>query len=52
MITFEVIVETLGYVGLGWSAKGGMKDADIITAWVDDQGKGHIQVGFSHISQP
>ncbi|XP_064648503.1 DBH-like monooxygenase protein 1 [Lineus longissimus] len=45
-VTFEVIVETTGYVGLGWSAKGGMMDADIITAWVDSQGQGYIQDRF------
>ncbi|XP_064648507.1 DBH-like monooxygenase protein 1 [Lineus longissimus] len=43
VITFEVIVKTTGYVGLGWSDKGGMDEADIITAWVDDEGTGHIQ---------
>jgi hypothetical protein len=35
-ITFEVHVETLGFVGFGISATGGMKDADIVIGWVKD----------------
>ena len=35
-ITFRITVNTLGYVGLGFSPSGGMDGADIIIAWVDD----------------
>ncbi|XP_077992068.1 DBH-like monooxygenase protein 1 homolog [Glandiceps talaboti] len=35
-ITFEVHVETLGYVGFGISPNGGMANADIVIGWVKD----------------
>jgi hypothetical protein len=35
-IIFEVIVQTLGYVGFGISASGGMLNADIVIGWVKD----------------
>ncbi|KAJ1530797.1 hypothetical protein ONE63_005646 [Megalurothrips usitatus] len=35
-ITFEVQVRTLGYVGLGFSADGKMKGADMVIGWVRD----------------
>ncbi|CAL4059444.1 unnamed protein product, partial [Meganyctiphanes norvegica] len=42
-IIIEVQVSTRGYVGLGWSPHGGMKNADIALAWVnDDDGKVHL----------
>jgi hypothetical protein len=34
-ITFEIIANTMGYVGLGWSPKGGMAYGDIIVGWID-----------------
>ena len=37
-IKFEIEVETTGWFGLGISKTGGMKDADIFTAWVMDDG--------------
>ena len=37
-ITFEIIANTTGYVGLGLSPKGSMKNADIIMGCVDDKG--------------
>ncbi|XP_064605912.1 DBH-like monooxygenase protein 1 [Liolophura sinensis] len=41
-ITFEVSVQTLGYVGLGFSTNGGMAGSDIIIGWVDGKGKVHV----------
>ncbi|XP_077992069.1 DBH-like monooxygenase protein 1 homolog [Glandiceps talaboti] len=35
-ITFEIHVETLGYVGFGISPNGGMANADIVIGWVKD----------------
>ncbi|XP_042889307.1 DBH-like monooxygenase protein 1 [Penaeus japonicus] len=40
-IVFEIQVATRGYVGLGFSPNGGMKNADITLGWVDDQGIVH-----------
>ncbi len=43
LIRFELQVQTLGYVAIGFSPNGGMKGADIALAWVDDQnGKVHL----------
>ena len=33
-ITMEVSVETLGWVGLGFSPNGGMEGADMVMAWI------------------
>ncbi len=45
-ITFQVEVETLGWVGFGLSPSGGMQGSDIVIAWVDDaDGK-----AFFHVS--
>ena len=45
--TFTVTIEgrTRGWVGFGISGTGGMREADIMVAWVDDSGTGHILVG-------
>ena len=43
-ITFELHVETLGYVALGFSPNGGMAGADMFVAWVDSKGKAHGEV--------
>ena len=43
-ITFEVHVQTLGYVGFGLSPTGGMEGADVVIGWVKDG-----QVSF-HVS--
>ncbi|XP_064097931.1 MOXD1 homolog 1-like isoform X2 [Macrobrachium nipponense] len=46
-IVFEVHVATTGYVGLGFSPGGGMKDADIILGWVkDDTGEDRFSPGY------
>ena len=45
-ITFELRVETRGYVALGFSPNGGMKGSDIALAWVDDEGQLHLKVSF------
>ncbi|CAG0892497.1 unnamed protein product [Darwinula stevensoni] len=36
VIEFEYTVQTLGWVGLGFSPTGGMRDSDVITAWIKD----------------
>ncbi|KAJ1521461.1 hypothetical protein ONE63_003129 [Megalurothrips usitatus] len=36
-ILFQLEAPTLGYVGVGFSASGGMAGSDIILAWVDDR---------------
>ncbi|XP_070581118.1 DBH-like monooxygenase protein 1 homolog [Ptychodera flava] len=38
-ITFEVHVETTGYVGFGFSPNGGMPGSDIVIGWVTDNGR-------------
>ncbi len=35
---------SLGWVGIGLSRDQFMPDSDIAIAWVDDSGKGHLQV--------
>lgn len=45
-ITLELSVETLGWIGFGVSPNGAMAGADILTGWVDEDGVGHIQVGY------
>ena len=46
-LEFQVTAETSGYVGLGFSPNGGMKNADIFIAWIDDQdGSIHAEVNF------
>ena len=35
-VTFEIHVESLGYVGFGISPNGGMTGSDVIIAWVQD----------------
>jgi len=44
-ITFEVIVKTTGYVGLGISDNGRMYPADVVLGWVKD---GKVQVSDRH----
>ena len=34
VIEFEYTVQTLGWVGLGFSSNGGMLNSDVVTAWV------------------
>ncbi|KAK7072077.1 DBH-like monooxygenase protein 1 [Halocaridina rubra] len=42
-IHIEIQAATKGYIGLGFSPTGGMKGADIVLAWIDDQtGELHI----------
>ncbi|XP_067947435.1 DBH-like monooxygenase protein 1 homolog [Watersipora subatra] len=41
-ITFTVTCETTGWVGLGFSPSGSMADADIIVAWVADDGSSYL----------
>ncbi|CAG0896502.1 unnamed protein product [Darwinula stevensoni] len=36
VIEFRFAVQTLGWVGLGFSSNGGMRDSDVVTAWVKD----------------
>ncbi|XP_076054671.1 DBH-like monooxygenase protein 1 homolog [Oratosquilla oratoria] len=43
LIRFLLSGRTQGWLGLGLSPKGGMAGADMITAWVDDEGRGHLQ---------
>ena len=38
IITFQVHVEALGYVGFGISPNGGMTEADVVIGWVLDHG--------------
>ncbi|XP_042863898.1 DBH-like monooxygenase protein 1 homolog [Penaeus japonicus] len=42
-ITIEVVAETLGWLALGFSPSEALTDVDLLTAWVDDEGTGHIQ---------
>ncbi|CAB3380899.1 Hypothetical predicted protein [Cloeon dipterum] len=42
-VSFKIEARTLGFVGLGFSPKGGMANADIILLWVDDYtGEAHV----------
>ena len=36
VIEFEYTVQTLGWIGLGFSPTGGMLNSDVITAWIKD----------------
>ncbi|XP_071518368.1 DBH-like monooxygenase protein 1 [Panulirus ornatus] len=46
-IVIEVQVATAGYVGVGFSPKGGMKGADIVLGWVDDANKVFLHDRYS-----
>jgi hypothetical protein len=43
-IEMEISANTRGYVGLGFSPKGGMAGADIVIGWVDRMGIPHLKV--------
>ena len=46
-ITFLCEVQTRGWVGFGLSPNSGMKDSDVIIAWVDDKdGIAHFHVSL------
>lgn len=48
-IIIEIQVATTGFIGIGFSPSGGMKGADIVLAWVDDQtGKLNVHDRFAH----
>ena len=42
-IIFQVIAQTTGWIGLGFSSNGAMTGADIVVAWVEN-GQGYISV--------
>lgn len=44
LVTFEMEVETTGFVGLGISPTGGMTGADIFIAGVDPEGTAYYSV--------
>ena len=46
-ITFEVHVQTKGYVGFGISPNGNMNASDVVIGWVKD---GHTYFSVSHTS--
>ncbi|ROT68031.1 dopamine beta hydroxylase [Penaeus vannamei] len=46
-IVIEVQVATKGYVGLGFSPNGGMRDADIVLGWVNGEGKVTLEDRFA-----
>ncbi|CAF1205461.1 unnamed protein product [Rotaria magnacalcarata] len=46
-ITFELHVNTIGWIALGISPAGGMKGADIAVGWVDSSGTVHMQDRFA-----
>ena len=46
-ITFEVHVETRGYVGFGISPNGDMVNSDVVIGWVKD---GRTYFSVSHVS--
>ncbi len=43
-IRFAVNVSTTGWVGLGLSPTGGMRNSDIVIGWVNDQGQAFLHV--------
>lgn len=43
LVLIQITAETTGWVGLGVSPNGAMTGADIIVAWVDSSGSGHIE---------
>ena len=43
-ITFNVVVETRGWVGFGISPNGGMTGSDLIIGWIDHFGRTHFHV--------
>lgn len=48
-VTFNVTVQTKGYVGFGLSSKGTMSGADIVIGGVTSNGKSYFSVGFCKI---
>ncbi|CAF1570125.1 unnamed protein product, partial [Adineta ricciae] len=46
-ILFELHVKTTGWIALGISSAGGMKDADIAVSWVTSSGKSFIEDRFA-----
>jgi hypothetical protein len=46
-IEMEISANTRGYLGLGFSPKGGMAGADIVIGWVDGMGKAHLRVSLT-----
>jgi hypothetical protein len=48
-ITFNVVVETTGWVGFGISPNGGMAGSDLVIGWVDDNGVTHFHVCLHHV---
>ncbi len=45
-ITFNVVVETRGWIGFGISPNGGMTGSDLIIGWIDDKGLTHFHVCY------
>ena len=43
-ISFAVRVQTTGWIGFGLSPNGQMPQSDVVIGWVDDNGKGYLQV--------
>lgn len=50
-ITFEMSSPTKGYIGIGFSHSGTMKESDIYIGWVDAYGTAHVKVIYHYISQ-
>ena len=43
-ISFAVRVQTTGWIGFGLSPNGQMPNSDVVIGWVDDNGRGYLQV--------
>ena len=49
-ISFAVRAQTNGWVGLGISPNGGMRDSDVVIGWVNDDGKPFLHVSYPFVN--
>lgn len=52
LLLFNITVKGLGWVGLGFSKDGTMKDADIVVAGVSPNRRPYITVRVIHLTRP
>ena len=50
LLKMAVKVLSLGWVGIGFSRNQFMPDSDVAIGWVDDSGKGFLQVSYNAAS--
>ena len=48
ILRIAVLVQTTGWIGLGISPNGQMPGSDVVIGWVDNNGRGYLQVITHH----